>query len=54
MIMKDSFAPQQFAAPILLHISIFFSDIFVTRRLIYYKAMTETRGAEMHRGDIVI
>ena len=48
------FSPKNFAAMIVLDIAILDLDILCTRRLIYYKAMTETRGAEMQMGAVTI
>jgi len=48
------FPPQNFAAAMLLHISIFHLDILTTRRLIYYPAMIKTRDAETHMGAVAI
>jgi hypothetical protein len=48
------FPRRNFAAAMLLHISIFHLDILTTRRLIYYPAMTKTWDAEMHMGAVAI
>ena len=46
------FSPKKIAAVIVLNIAILDLDISCTRRLIYYKAMTKTSGAEVQMGAV--